>query len=161
MWKKHRTLWQKATFSRGLQNIEYSMVNALITYFCLRFPLTRYELITVVSFKNCASKNAMCQKLVCSNNYSPVCGNDAITYTNHCHLQMATCTAGIQLAHIGECVKGQIFWEGLKNLKTFPLIFVVKVQTFWEAHKNLRNLPHAYFVNVQSMRKIFSNCVCS
>jgi len=69
------------------------------------FPLTRYELITVVSFKNCASKNAMCQKLVCSNNYSPVCGNDAITYTNYCHLQMATCTAGIQLAHIGECVK--------------------------------------------------------
>ena len=92
----------------------------LITYFCPRFPLTRYELITVVSFKNCASKNAMCQKLVCSNNYSPVCGNDAITYTNHCHLQMATCTAGIQLAHIGECVKGLIFWESLKNLKNPP-----------------------------------------
>merc|ERR1712223_1043119 len=69
------------------------------------FPLTRYELITVVSFNHCASKNAMCQKLVCGNEYSPVCGNDAITYTNLCHLQMATCKTGIQLSHIGECIK--------------------------------------------------------
>ena len=68
----------------------------------------------MVSFKNCASKNAMCQKLVCGNEFSPVCGNDAITYTNHCHLQMATCTAGIQLAHIGECVKD------LRAKKTCP-----------------------------------------
>ena len=78
-------------------------INHLI--FMLSFPLTRYELITVVSFKNCASKNAMCEKLICHNEYSPVCGNDAITYTNMCHLQKATCNAGIQIAHIGKCVK--------------------------------------------------------
>ena len=70
-----------------------------------RFPLTRYELITAVSFKNCASKNAMCEKLICNNDYSPACGNDAITYTNLCHLQKATCMTGIQLAHAGQCVK--------------------------------------------------------
>lgn len=71
-----------------------------------RYPLTRYELITQVSFKNCASKNAMCEKLVCSGSErSPVCGNDAITYKNMCYLQKATCTSGIQLAHVGECVK--------------------------------------------------------
>lgn len=69
------------------------------------FPLTRYELITAVSFKNCASKNAMCEKLICNNDYSPACGNDAITYTNLCHLQKATCMTGIQLAHAGQCVK--------------------------------------------------------
>jgi hypothetical protein len=68
------------------------------------FPLTRYELITVVSFKNCASKNAMCKKLVCGMENSPVCGNDAITYKNMCHLQKTTCTTGIQLAHVGQCV---------------------------------------------------------
>ena len=73
--------------------------------FSFRFPLTRYELITAVSFKNCASKNAMCEKLICNNDYSPACGNDAITYTNLCHLQKATCMTGIQLAHAGQCVK--------------------------------------------------------
>jgi len=69
------------------------------------FPLTRYELITVVSFKNCASKNAMCNKLICSDEKSPVCGNDANTYTNMCHLHKATCMTGIQLAHVGKCKK--------------------------------------------------------
>ena len=35
----------------------------------------------MVSFNHCASKNAMCQKLICGNEYNPVCGNDAITYS--------------------------------------------------------------------------------
>ena len=47
----------------------------------------------------------MCNKLICSEEKIPVCGNDANTYTNMCHLHKATCMTGIQLAHVGKCMK--------------------------------------------------------
>ncbi|XP_059168107.1 agrin-like [Physella acuta] len=45
---------------------------------------------------------------VCPYNYSPVCGNNSITYDNLCHLKYANChrqsgEAEITLAHEGEC----------------------------------------------------------
>ena len=32
-----------------------------------------------------------------------MCGNNGVTYRNKCHLQEATCRAGVQLAHVGPC----------------------------------------------------------
>ena len=94
-------------------------MNQLKKFHCSHcsFPLTRYELITVVSFKNCASKNAMCNKLICSEEKSPVCGNDANTYANMCHLHKATCMTGIQLAHVGKCMKKSTLITKSKNGK--------------------------------------------
>ena len=100
------SLYQRRLLEIVFQFINLSRLSILINFqhsHC-SFPLTRYELITVVSFKNCASKNAMCNKLICSDEKSPVCGNDGNIYTNMCHLHKATCMTGIQLAHVGECV---------------------------------------------------------
>ena len=72
------------------------------------FPLTRYEKIVAVNNEKCASKNAMCSKMVCpsetSSGSEQVCGNDGVTYKNSCQLRKATCTTGVQQSHVGPCV---------------------------------------------------------
>lgn len=44
------------------------------------FPLTRYEMTTVVDFSLCESKLANCKMMKCSDELEPVCGNDGETY---------------------------------------------------------------------------------
>ncbi|CAH0386305.1 unnamed protein product [Bemisia tabaci] len=61
--------------------------------------------VTRVDLDKCRGKLNKCKKIQCSDEYDPVCGSDAYTYTNNCHLQQATCMKGIQLAHIGKCAK--------------------------------------------------------
>ena len=41
--------------------------------------------------------------MTCSREVRYVCGNNGVTYRNKCHLQEATCRAGVQLAHVGPC----------------------------------------------------------
>ncbi|KMR04987.1 serine protease inhibitor dipetalogastin isoform x3 [Lasius niger] len=61
--------------------------------------------ITVVDFEKCRSRLTKCmkQKLRCGSEVDPVCGSDANTYPNQCHLNVAVCLKGIQSAHVGEC----------------------------------------------------------
>lgn len=47
--------------------------------------------VTKVDFDKCKSKVNKCNKLQCSDDADPVCGNDAQTYKNPCHLELATC----------------------------------------------------------------------
>ncbi|XP_040564381.1 agrin [Lepeophtheirus salmonis] len=68
------------------------------------FPLTRYENIVPVDREKCASKEAMCSKITCSNERDEVCGNDGVTYKNVCHLRKATCYSGIEKSHNGACM---------------------------------------------------------
>jgi len=81
------------------------------------FPLTRYELVTAVDFKKCASKAATCAKLNCPKSKisqlaaligqdasEKVCGNDGVTYESMCELRKTTCTKGVQMSHPGPCV---------------------------------------------------------
>lgn len=68
------------------------------------FPLTRYERITEVPLKKCLQKIETCSRMTCSRKASYVCGNDGVTYRNLCELQEATCRAGVQLSHSGQCV---------------------------------------------------------
>lgn len=51
----------------------------------------------------CKLKLSRCQKISCNNDDDPVCGTDAKTYTNQCHLNLATCLKGVQFAHVGNC----------------------------------------------------------
>ncbi|GAB1867846.1 Serine protease inhibitor dipetalogastin [Camponotus japonicus] len=61
--------------------------------------------ITVVDFEKCRARLTKCmkQQLRCGSEVDPVCGSDANTYPNQCHLNVAVCLKGIQLAHVGEC----------------------------------------------------------
>ncbi|CAD1476030.1 unnamed protein product, partial [Heterotrigona itama] len=61
--------------------------------------------ITVVDFEKCRARLTKCMKQQqrCGNEVDPVCGSDANTYPNQCHLNVAVCLKGIQLAHVGEC----------------------------------------------------------
>ncbi|XP_067000155.2 serine protease inhibitor dipetalogastin [Anabrus simplex] len=59
--------------------------------------------VTRVDFEKCRPKMNKCEKQICSEESDPVCGTDAHTYGNMCHLQKATCLKGIQLAHVGNC----------------------------------------------------------
>ncbi len=59
-----------------------------------RFPLTRYDLITIVDFEKCAIKSETCSKMVCPYDKEEVCGTDGVTYANSCHLSRVTCTSG-------------------------------------------------------------------
>lgn len=45
-----------------------------------------------VDFEKCRTKLNKCNKLQkCTKEVDPVCGTDAHTYINKCHLQVATC----------------------------------------------------------------------
>ncbi|KAG8037555.1 hypothetical protein G9C98_005765, partial [Cotesia typhae] len=61
--------------------------------------------ITVVDFDKCKARLMKCSKQMqkCSGDIDPVCGTDAYTYPNQCHLNVGICMKGIQLAHVGEC----------------------------------------------------------
>ncbi|XP_015171859.1 PREDICTED: serine protease inhibitor dipetalogastin [Polistes dominula] len=61
--------------------------------------------VTVVDFEKCRPRLTKCMKQQqrCGNEVDPVCGSDASTYPNQCHLNVAICLKGIQLAHVGEC----------------------------------------------------------
>ena len=56
-----------------------------------------------VPLKKCKDKIQTCSRMRCSSEVRYVCGNDGTTYRNTCHLQEATCRAGVQLAHAGPC----------------------------------------------------------
>ncbi|KAG5305573.1 AGRIN protein, partial [Acromyrmex insinuator] len=61
--------------------------------------------VTVVDFEKCRSRLTKCMKQQqrCGSEVDPVCGSDANTYPNQCHLNVAICLKGIQSAHVGEC----------------------------------------------------------
>ncbi|CAH1111256.1 unnamed protein product [Psylliodes chrysocephalus] len=61
--------------------------------------------VVKVDYEKCRTKISKCIKIKCSNDYDPVCGTDARTYTNQCQLNLATCLKGVQFAHIGNCTK--------------------------------------------------------
>ncbi|XP_034256084.1 agrin [Thrips palmi] len=58
-----------------------------------------------VDIEKCRSRINKCNKVKCTAEgwSDPVCGTDARTYPSKCHLQIATCLKGIQMAHVGEC----------------------------------------------------------
>lgn len=49
--------------------------------------------VTVVDFEKCKSRLTKCtkQQQRCGNDVDPVCGSDANTYPNQCHLNVAVC----------------------------------------------------------------------
>ena len=48
--------------------------------------------VSSVDFEKCRAKFNKCNKQAkCSKDIDPVCGTDAHTYTNKCHLMIATC----------------------------------------------------------------------
>ncbi|PSN57361.1 hypothetical protein C0J52_02897 [Blattella germanica] len=60
--------------------------------------------VSAVDFEKCRAKFNKCNKQgKCTKDVDPICGTDAHTYTNKCHLQIATCLKGIQMAHVGNC----------------------------------------------------------
>ncbi|XP_065352950.1 serine protease inhibitor dipetalogastin-like [Cloeon dipterum] len=59
--------------------------------------------VTKVDFEKCRKKFTNCNMLQCNNEEDFVCGSDAKTYRNPCHLQIATCLKGVQMAHLGNC----------------------------------------------------------
>jgi len=66
--------------------------------------------VIAVDWLRCAAKAARCSLLSCDDALyakSPdyVCGNDGRTYQSPCHLQLASCTRGTELAHVGACMK--------------------------------------------------------
>ena len=56
-----------------------------------------------VQLRDCKDKIETCSRMTCSREVRYVCGNNGVTYRNKCHLQEATCRAGVQLAHVGPC----------------------------------------------------------
>ena len=49
--------------------------------------------VTAVEFDKCKARMTKCskQQKLCDANPDPVCGSDANTYTNQCHLNVAVC----------------------------------------------------------------------
>ena len=96
----------------------------------LRFPLTRYERVTVVDFSKCSSKSDACDRMSCPETgvsasrrqvlglTDEVCGNDGVTYPSMCHLHKSTCTKGTQLAHQGPCATQQLTQAMKRRRKT-------------------------------------------
>ncbi|XP_014294342.1 serine protease inhibitor dipetalogastin [Halyomorpha halys] len=56
-----------------------------------------------VDLDKCKARLNKCQKIKCPPSKDSVCGSDARTYDSECHLQIANCLRGVQLAHIGDC----------------------------------------------------------
>nr|CAH0098172.1 unnamed protein product [Daphnia galeata] len=64
--------------------------------------------VIAVDWLRCSGKAARCSLLTCKDdpeNPDYVCGNDGRTYPSPCHLKMASCTRGTELAHVGACMK--------------------------------------------------------
>ncbi|XP_060536138.1 serine protease inhibitor dipetalogastin [Cylas formicarius] len=61
--------------------------------------------VAKVDFEKCKARISKCSKIKCSNDLDPVCGTDAQTYTNQCHLNSATCMKAVQFAHLGNCTQ--------------------------------------------------------
>ncbi|KAK6618681.1 hypothetical protein RUM43_013072 [Polyplax serrata] len=63
--------------------------------------------VTKVDFEKCRGKLQKCSALVplCESEYDPVCGTDATTYPSSCHLNIASCLRGVQMAHYGNCTQ--------------------------------------------------------
>ncbi|XP_066147478.1 serine protease inhibitor dipetalogastin [Euwallacea fornicatus] len=59
--------------------------------------------VVKVDFDRCKNRLTKCLKTKCGSDSDPVCGNDARTYINECHLNLATCIKGVQFAHLGNC----------------------------------------------------------
>jgi len=64
-----------------------------------------------VDWLRCAAKAMRCSQLNCSTTTPTtsadadyVCGSDGRTYNSTCHLQLASCTRGTELAHVGKCL---------------------------------------------------------
>lgn len=47
--------------------------------------------VTKVDLEKCRTRINKCNKVQCSDDEDPICGNDAQTYKNQCHLDQATC----------------------------------------------------------------------
>lgn len=66
--------------------------NKKYVFIILTFRQPRRK-ITVVDFDKCQTRMTKCmkQKKKCSDEVDAVCGSDANTYTNQCHLNIAIC----------------------------------------------------------------------
>nr|BAM19105.1 follistatin [Papilio polytes] len=61
------------------------------------------KVVKKVDMEKCKSKMNKCLKVKCREEFDPVCGTDANVYPNSCHLKVANCLKGVQLAHFGNC----------------------------------------------------------
>jgi len=62
-----------------------------------------------VDWLRCAARSSRCSRVNCADSHlnepDHVCGSDGRTYPSICHMQKASCTRGIELAHVGPCMK--------------------------------------------------------
>lgn len=73
--------------------ILWTVYNLSYLIFCVSFLRQARRKVTVVDFEKCKNRLTKCtkQQQRCGNDVDPVCGSDANTYPNQCHLNVAVC----------------------------------------------------------------------